>query len=93
MRQASLRPLRVVVAFKDASEALILLIGPHVRDDPGMDIYTLLYELMGISPPNGQGRAKPPCCDADTGLPVELETLLEELVERARRLAGARRRG
>jgi hypothetical protein len=85
-------PLRVVVAFRSAAEALILLVGPHARDDPGMDIYTLLYQLMDLSPPDTARRTKPPCCDPETGLPAELESLLEELVDRARRLAGARRR-
>ena len=86
-------PMRVVVAFRSAAEALILLLGPHARDDPGMDIYTLLYELIGVSPPDGQKRAKPPFCDQETGLPVELEALIEEMVERARQVAGTRRHG
>jgi hypothetical protein len=83
--------LRVAVAFNSNREVFILLVAPHVRDDPGMDIYTLLYELVGVKPPDDEKRTKPPRCDGDTSLPIELEAEIEELVDRARDLARARR--
>lgn len=80
-----------MVAFKTSQEAWVILLGPHVRDDPGVDIYTLLYELVGVEPPDDAERTKPPCCDTETGLPAELELALDELVDRARKLARRRR--
>lgn len=83
--------LRVAVSFRNRAEAWVLLVGKHLRDDPGMDIYTLLYELVGVRPPDDEKRTKPPCCDGDSGLPVELEAEIEELLDRARSLARSRR--
>ncbi len=84
-------PLRAIVGFKTSSEAWIVLVGPHARDRPEIDVYTLLYELAGVRPPDDEKRTKPPCCDAGTGLPVELGDLVEQLVARARGLARGRR--
>lgn len=42
----------VVVAFPAADEAWILLVAPHVADDPGRNVYDLLYQLAGAQPPS-----------------------------------------
>lgn len=39
--------LHVVVGFQAANQAWILLVGPHDDRDPGIDVYTALYELAG----------------------------------------------
>ncbi|WP_162907809.1 hypothetical protein [Allorhizocola rhizosphaerae] len=47
-------------------------VGPHARDRPEIDVYTMLYELTGVRPPDDEKRTKPPCCDEGTGLPEPL---------------------
>ncbi len=42
---------RVVVALPAVDEAWILLVGPHRDDDPGRNVYDLLYQLAGVAPP------------------------------------------
>jgi hypothetical protein len=79
------------VAFKTEDEAWILMVGPHLRDDPAFDVYALLYALVGVEPPDDEKRTKPPCCDDDSGLPSVLDEEIEDLVERATRLARGRR--
>src|SRR5687767_14046499 len=71
--------LRVIIAFLDSTAAIVLLVGPHDRDRPEIDVYTLLYELLGVRPPDDERRTKPPCCDGGTGLPEPLGDLIEEL--------------
>jgi len=76
---------RVVVAF-DGSIAWVLLVGPHTEADQAADVYTALYDLAGISRPE-QPRTKPPCCNPTDGSAPQLEeTVIDELVQRARAL-------
>ena len=76
---------RVVVAF-DRRVAWVLLIGPHAAGDQAADVYTTLYELAGITRPE-QPRTKPPCCSpADGSAPQLEETVIDELLQRARGL-------
>ena len=85
--------MRVVVAFESASAATILLVGPHIDDDPFLDVYTQLYALADLdSPPTAQ-RQKPACCESEDRSPpiLNLEAL-DDLVRRARELSGADRR-
>jgi hypothetical protein len=81
--------LRIVVAFESVNRAWILLVGPHDSSDPGMDVYTALYRLVGVNPPVGK-RTKPSCCD-DGGEPPILGSVAEELADRAVQLRRRRR--
>ena len=82
-------PLRVVVAFT-ADEAWVVLVGLH-DGDPGMNVYAELYALAGASPPDGAGRAKPSCCGPDGAAPELDDDAVQDLVDRARRLARQQR--
>lgn len=85
--------LRVVVAFSAQNVATILLVGPHVDQDPFIDVYSQLYELAGLSEPPAAERTKPPCCAVEDGKPpVPDGELLADLVRRARQLSGAAKR-
>lgn len=77
--------LRAVVAFESTTRATVVLIGPHIDSDPGIDVYTALYGLAGIAVPATK-RTKPACCGQDR-LPPEWTPELEELVSRADRIA------
>lgn len=81
--------LRVVAAFQSAQLAWILLVAPHDDADPGIDVYTTLYRLIGTSPPSGE-RTKPSCCDG-AGQPPVLGDIVEQLADRAVRLRRTRR--
>lgn len=58
---------RVVVAFVD-SRAVVLLVGPHAEGDKAADVYSQLYEIVGVDPPEEE-RSKPPCCGDDSAPP------------------------
>ena len=77
---------RVVVAFEGDARAWILLVGAHVDDDPGRDVYEALYRLAGVRPPSEQRRRKPPCCDELTRPPLLDEQSVTDLVDPARTL-------
>ncbi len=78
---------RVVVAFPAVDQAWILLVGPHHDDDPGRNVYDLLYQLAGVAPPEQARRTKPPCCDEQTSTPPPIAANeLDTLVDSARRL-------
>jgi len=83
--------LRVVVAFESPRRACVLLVGAHDAADPGLDVYTELYELLGAAPPEGASRTKPPCCD-DDGEPPGLGDDLADLIVSAARQRRAGRR-
>ena len=78
---------RVVVAFA-ADEAWVLIVGPHAEGDKASDVYTALYLLADVPPPS-QPRSKPPCCveDEDEVAPEIHESLVDDLVRRARKLS------
>lgn len=83
---------RVVVAFRSPEIVWVLLVGPH-DDDPGRNLYDALYELAGVRPKLSEKRTKPRCCSDDTGAPPLADAdLMDDLVQRARALARARRR-
>jgi hypothetical protein len=69
----------------------ILLVGRHDDQDPVLNVYAELYRLLGAEPPDGAGRDKPPCCDADTDLPPVLGAAVDEFVERASKVRRSRR--
>lgn len=84
-------PDRVVVAFPSPDVVWVLLVGPH-DDDPGRNLYDVLYEMAGVRPKLSEKRTKPPCC-SDAGTPPLADAdLVDDLVARARALARARRR-
>ena len=86
-------PMRVVVAFESEEIASIVLVGPHDNSDPFTDVYSRLYELIGLESPPESQRDKPPCCGSDDGLPPSVDAqTLEDLVKRARALSGAAKR-
>ena len=84
---------RVVVAFSAVGQAWALLVGPHRDDDPGRNVYDLLYQLAGVQPPEQARRTKPPCCDDQGSVPpaIALDEL-DTLVNSARRLVRRQRR-
>ena len=82
--------LRVVVAFESPQRACVLLVGPHSAADPGLDVYAELYELLGITSPDGASRTKPPCCN-DADQPPGLGDDLADLIISAARRRGTRR--
>jgi len=84
--------LRVVVAFDTLERAWILLVGPHDDQQPILNIYAELYRLLGVEPPDGAGRNKPPCCDDDQALPPVLGAAVAEFAERAAKARKTRRR-
>lgn len=51
--------LRVVVGFESTNRAWILLVGPHNEQDQEFNIYTELYGLLGVQPPDA-GDARNP---------------------------------
>ena len=75
---------RVVVAFEGAT-AWLLLVGPHDEGDRRTDVYTALYQLAGVDPPEVP-RTKPPRCDEDDQPPAVDGQVLDDLVRRARAL-------
>jgi hypothetical protein len=79
--------LRVVVAFESTDVAWVLLVGPHEDSDPGIDVYTELYFLVGLEAPPAAKRTKPSCCDADGVAPFPAEGA-SELANRATKLRG-----
>jgi hypothetical protein len=83
--------LRVVVAFERADRAWVLLVGPHDDRGPVLNVYTELYGLLGVEPPDGAGRDKPPCCGEDTALPPTLGTIVTEIADRAAKVRKTRR--
>lgn len=80
---------RMLVFFPAEDEVAILLVGPHDRENPGLDVYTRLYELLSIEVPDEEHR-RPPCC-ADGQPPVDAE-LLDGVIDRTRELTRERRR-
>ena len=84
---------RVVVGFESPRRAWILLVGPHNDDDQEFNIYSELYRLLGVEPPDAAGRTKPPCCDEVDGTPPALGRQLDDIVARARQMRRSRRRG
>jgi hypothetical protein len=83
--------LRVVVAFEGQQRAWILLVGRHDDQDPVLNVYAQLYQLLGVEPPDSAGRDKPPCCDQSTDLPPVLGAAVTELVDRAANVRRTRR--
>jgi hypothetical protein len=84
--------LRVVAAFTAGDAVTILLAGPHDRD-PFTDVYSQLYQLVGLAEPPAAERTKPPCCGAEDGKPpIPDADLLADLANRARQLSGGARR-
>lgn len=87
-----IRNLRVVVAFMSSDEAVVLLVGPHDDNDPVRDVYTLLYQLAGLEPPEEE-RTKPSCCGTEDGLPpITDQDTVDGLVRQARALTRGRGR-
>jgi hypothetical protein len=77
--------LRVIVAFETTERAWVLIVGPHTDDRPSIDVYAELYALVGIEPPDSQGRSKPPCCEApQQSLPPAIGDALTDILQRAR---------
>lgn len=72
---------RALVAF-DGDTAWVLLVGPHDAEDRRADVYSALYQLAGVIPPEGR-RTKPPCCDDDAGPPTVDPSVLDHLVGQA----------
>jgi hypothetical protein len=85
--------LRVVVGFESPHRAWILLVGPHNDEDQEFNIYTELYRLLGVEPPDAAGRTKPPCCDEADRIPPTLGPHLDDIVARAQQIRRSRRRG
>lgn len=81
---------RAVVAFRD-DLAVVLLVGPHDAQDAAVNIYDLLYSLVGHETEPAAKRTKPACCDEDTAAPNLGQEQIDDLVERSRELVRRRR--
>ena len=75
--------LRAVVAFEKPERIWILLVGPHDDKDPNRDVYTELYAILGVEPPNAGRRAKPSCCGEDGQPPAGLGDDLADIIIRS----------
>lgn len=73
---------RAVVAF-DRDDAWVLVVGPHDEDNRRADVYTALYELADVTPPD-EPRTKPSCCDENEEPPELDGAVVDDLVRRAR---------
>lgn len=83
---------RVVVAFQpDEETAWIVLVAEHIDDDPGRNVYDLLYDIVGHRPPSDQRRRKPPCCEDDGAMPDATGQMAELLAARTRDVLRGRR--
>jgi hypothetical protein len=83
---------RVVVAFHpNENTAWVVLVAEHVEDDPGRNVYELLYEIVGHRPPADQRRRKPPCCDDAGAAPDATDQMAELLAARTRDVLRSRR--
>ena len=79
---------RVVVAFPAPDVAWIVLVGPHRDDDPGRNVYDLLYAMAGQRPDDLLKRTKPPCCSTEDGPPPPFSMVeVDDLVARSKDLA------
>lgn len=80
---------RMVLLFPVEDEVAVLLVGPHERENPGLDIYRRLYEALGVEVPDDEHR-RPACCE-DGQPPVDPE-VLEHLIDRTKELKRQKRR-
>ena len=80
---------RMVMLFPAADEVAVLLVGPHERENPDLDVYLRLYGALGVEVPDDEHR-RPACCE-DGHPPVDPE-LLERLIDRTKELTQQRRR-
>ncbi|MFD1044109.1 hypothetical protein ACFQ1S_00110 [Kibdelosporangium lantanae] len=83
--------IRVIVAFETPELAWILLIGPHDNSDPGIDIYTIIYQALDTPIPS-EKRIKPPCCDGTDQLPPGWGDHIDELIDSIVAFTRSRRR-
>ncbi|MGZ3140482.1 hypothetical protein ACVDFE_00395 [Lentzea chajnantorensis] len=79
--------LRAVVAFESPTYAVVLLVGPHDDRDPGIDVYTRLYQALDIPIPT-KPRTKPACCGDMNDAP----TWGDEIVDLMARIDSTTRR-
>jgi hypothetical protein len=76
---------RMVLSFPASDEVAIVLVGPHERENPDLDIYMRLYAALGIEVPDAEHR-RPACC-CDGAPPVHAESF-EQILEATKRAAG-----
>jgi hypothetical protein len=65
----------------------VIDIGEHLAHDPRRDVYTRLYEVLGMAPTD-EPRTKPPCCDDN--LPPVTSELADDLSNAYRALTRRR---
>jgi hypothetical protein len=82
---------RLLLAFPESDLAVVVDLGEHLTADPHRDVYTRLYEVLGMEPV-GEPRDKPACCDDDNLPPVRSE-LVDDLADAYRTLTRRRRGG
>lgn len=80
---------RMVLLFPAENEVAVLLVGPHDRENPDLDVYRRLYEALGVEIPDDEHR-RPTCCE-DGQPPVDPD-LLEHLIDRTKELTRRKRR-
>ncbi len=72
--------------MRSAGLQAVLLVLDHevsLPADRRADVYTALYQLAGVEPPE-MWRTKPSCCDEDDQPPAVDGAVLDDLVRRAR---------
>jgi len=79
---------RMLIAFPSEQEVAVLLVGRHVRS-PTLDIYTRLYQALGLEAPTSE-RTKPPCCEEQDEPPVD-DALVDRFRDGVKRLRRERR--
>ncbi len=75
---------RLLLAFPEPDVAVVIDVGEHLAHDRHGDIYTRLYEALGIEPAE-EPRTKRPCCD-EVDLPPVTTQLVDHLTDAYRSL-------
>lgn len=79
------RDWRMIVAFPEADEVTVILVGRHLERRPAIDVYRRLYDALGIALPTiDQRKGHPLCCP--TGEPPVDRELVDQFLERSREL-------
>ena len=85
------RDWSMIVAFPEAKEVAVILVGRHIDKRPAIDVYRQLYRSIGIDFPTIEERlGHPPCCP-DGKPPVDRE-LVDDFIARAEQLRRERAR-
>jgi hypothetical protein len=77
---------RALVAFESPDLAVVITVGPHLEGDP-RNVYTNLWDALGLAAPPSDESLKPDCCDADGAAPLLPPDDIGEVMKRCKQLA------